>query len=630
MSKPNIKILVSCHKPVCTPDSDLYLPVHVGSLGKETIPGCQRDDCGENISDRNFTFCEMSGQYWAWKNLEADYVGQCHYRRFFYFGEKKCESNDHAQIEDKCLSSLSINKYQLANEALIRDCVEKVDLIRAPYWDVRGVPTPCGPKKTIRDHMCAYGLVTQAELDHMVDICKLVQPDYVDELVAYLNGSKYLGYNCFVMKKSLFNDLCAFEFSILQQFDSEYDYENRTTTHKRICGYLGEILYSVFVAHVSKRGIKIAERPLVFFDETPAPLIHVTADGQTIDIVWRYVESTPVKFSVGLASLIRQLNPSRHYRLTLIHGGHFNFDDCRDMLGTIPSNLEIRQATFPAVGPNDIFDSMTESEAQIVLPFLLPRIMNTDLSSHCKVLWVEGCAFFNSDPAVIVDSAKAPFAAVKSVFLEKELNKPIATDLRNHYLSAAGSWVMIEASAIVMDLTQLSDACPDPFALYCDCASELHADPNGDLVKEFKKYQLYKKKPGSGRDAFCLPLSVYAVRSLMMVRLNFACFTFSDVVPTVSHDELSTWANERTVAAYRMRDESNLIVFSSDTTPFTEPENSLCRDFWRLARGLDSYESLLVTLSEYRPLGLKHALFPVGTRRRKAMFKFVSFIRRYL
>lgn len=630
MSKPNIKILVSCHKPVCTPDSDLYLPVHVGSLGKETIPGCQRDDCGDNISERNFTFCEMSGQYWAWKNLEADYVGQCHYRRFFYFGEKKCESNDHAQIEDDCLSSLSIKKYQLANEALIRDCVERVDLVRAPYWDVRGVPTPCGPKKTIREHMCAYGLVTQAELDHMVDICKIVQPDYVDELVAYLNGSKYLGYNCFVMKRALFDELCAFEFSILQQFDAEYDYENKTTTHKRICGYLGEILYSVFVAHVSKRGIKIAERPLVFFDETPAPLIHVPADGQTIDIVWRYVESTPVKFSVGLASLIRQLNPSHHYRLTLIHGGHFNFDDCRDMLWTIPSNLEIRQATFPAVGPNDIFDSMTEYEAQIVLPFLLPRIMNTDLSGHCKVLWVEGCAYFNSDPAVIVDSAKAPFVAVKSVFLEKEINKPMATDLRNHYLSAAGSWAMNEASAMVMDLAQLSDVCPDPFALYCDCASELHANPNGDLVKEFKKYQLYKKKPGSGRDSFCLPLSVYAVRSLMMVRLNFACFTFSDVVPVVSDNELSTWANERTVAAYRMREESNLIVFSSDTTPFTEPENSLCRDFWRLARSLDSYESLLVTLSEYRPLGLKHALFPVGTRRRKVMFKFASFIRRYL
>ena len=115
-----------------------------------------------------------------------------------------------------------------------------------------------------------------------------------------------------------------------------------------------------------------------------------------------------------------------------------------------------------------------------------------------------------------------------------------------------------------------------------------------------------------------------------MARLNFACFTFSDVVPVVSHDELSTWANERTVAAYRMREESNLIVFSSDTTPFTEPENSLCRDFWRLARGLDSYESLLATLSEYRPLGFKYALFPIGTRRRKVMFKFVSFIRRYL
>lgn len=629
MSKPNIKILVSCHKPVCIPCSDLYLPVHVGSLGKETIPGCQRDDCGENISDRNFTFCEMSGQYWAWKNLEADYVGQCHYRRFFNFDEKKYESNDHAQIEDDCLSPLSIKKYQLANESLIRDCVEKVDLVRAPYWDVRGVPTPCGPKKTIRDHMCAYGLVTQAELDHMVDICKIAQPDYVDELVAYLNGSKYLGYNCFVMKKTLFDELCAFEFSILQQFDFEYDYENKTTTHKRICGYLGEILYSVFVSHISKRGIKIAERPLVFFEETPAPIDAAVVDSQTVDIVWRYAESTPIKFSVALESLIRQLDATRKYRLLLIHNCQFNFANCLNILEAIPENLEIRQATFPVVGPNDLFGSMDAAEAHIVLPFMLPRIMDADSTSHHRVLWVEGCAFFKKDPAVIIEGSVYSLAAIKSVFLEKELNKPVSSRLRDLYLAAAGGWEMSEASALIVDLSQLSTICPEPYELYCACASELGIDPRGDLAKEFQKYQSHKKKPGSAKDAFCFPLSVFAVRSLMMRKLNFSFIPNSSSMPVVSFEEVGMWANECTAKEYKASDESGLLLYSSDTTPFSEPANALCRDYWRLARCMDAYESLLVMLAEYRPLGLKRTLFPVGTRRHRVMFKMVSLIRRF-
>lgn len=80
--RPEIKILVSCHKEVVCPRSRIYLPVQVGSHGKKTISGMQRDDDGENISERNFTFSELTAQYWAWKNLDADYVGQCHYRAF--------------------------------------------------------------------------------------------------------------------------------------------------------------------------------------------------------------------------------------------------------------------------------------------------------------------------------------------------------------------------------------------------------------------------------------------------------------------------------------------------------------------------------------------------------------------
>ena len=78
----DIKILIAMHKPYWTPEDDVYLPLQVGSaLHPHFLP--VTDDSGDNISAKNPGYCEMTGLYWAWKNLKADYVGLCHYRRYF-------------------------------------------------------------------------------------------------------------------------------------------------------------------------------------------------------------------------------------------------------------------------------------------------------------------------------------------------------------------------------------------------------------------------------------------------------------------------------------------------------------------------------------------------------------------
>ena len=68
----NLRVVVAAHKPYWMPADPVYLPVQVGAAGKESIPGYTRDDSGENISAKNPHYCELTGLYWAWKNLPGD------------------------------------------------------------------------------------------------------------------------------------------------------------------------------------------------------------------------------------------------------------------------------------------------------------------------------------------------------------------------------------------------------------------------------------------------------------------------------------------------------------------------------------------------------------------------------
>lgn len=93
--KYTAKVVIATHKKYQMPSDELYIPLHVGSEGKiddKGMPldlGYTKDNTGDNISDFNASFCELTGLYWAWKNLDTDYIGLVHYRRHFSLKKKK-------------------------------------------------------------------------------------------------------------------------------------------------------------------------------------------------------------------------------------------------------------------------------------------------------------------------------------------------------------------------------------------------------------------------------------------------------------------------------------------------------------------------------------------------------------
>ncbi len=82
VDRMSVRVVIATHKPCAVPSDPLYLPLCVG-VATAAPTGFAGDDTGESITEKNSTFCELTGLYWAWKNLPDDYIGLVHYRRYF-------------------------------------------------------------------------------------------------------------------------------------------------------------------------------------------------------------------------------------------------------------------------------------------------------------------------------------------------------------------------------------------------------------------------------------------------------------------------------------------------------------------------------------------------------------------
>ena len=236
----DIKILVATHKKYWMPDDDVYLPIHAGREGKADI-GYIGDNTGDNISAKNANYCELTGLYWAWKNLKCDYIGLCHYRR--YFAGKNIHTNS---IEKK--------KAVILHRADYEKLLQKYDVIlpvKRNYYI-----------ETVRSQY--EHAHNKRDLDEAERIIKELYPEYSEAFSKVMVRTKLHILNMFVMKKTLFDEYCNWLFSILFELEKRIDISNYNQYEARVFGFISERLFSVWV---EKKQLKVKEVSVVFLEK---------------------------------------------------------------------------------------------------------------------------------------------------------------------------------------------------------------------------------------------------------------------------------------------------------------------------------------------------------------------------
>lgn len=269
-----IQIGVACHKPSVLPKNELYVPIQVGAKkAAKRMPEeyYRYDDDGENISEKNPTYCELTAQYWLWKNVEADYYGLCHYRRFLCFQPNDARRNIRGHIEAYAMDAYNLNRFGLENEAQMREVIESCDIVVGEEQNVARLYTPRGNQATAYNHWAAHDrdLIQVRDLNKMLEIFQEVSPEIGGDAVKYLNGNTFLGFNCFVMRRELFDEMCSIEFEVLRRLEQEVELSDYNQQLSRIYGFMGEIIFSSYVYHAEKsEKYRIKRVPLLYFENT--------------------------------------------------------------------------------------------------------------------------------------------------------------------------------------------------------------------------------------------------------------------------------------------------------------------------------------------------------------------------
>lgn len=261
---PKIKIFISTHRSdVYFPENRFLYPIQVGTTEKKCFPGILHDNQGDNIASKNGSYCELTAQYYAYKNMKADYYGFFHYRRYFNFSDVKYPVVIKPFVCGDVLATR--NDEETLKKYLIDE--EHIAATLKGYDYIAPVKTDASDGRTIYEQYHDSVDHYISDLDSVVDIIKTDYPHIYPYAEKYLSSTKSYLCNMFIMKKELFMEYSSFLFDVLEKHETLCDISKYSPVAARVSGYLGERLCGIFLTYLEDSGYKGKELQRVFFQE---------------------------------------------------------------------------------------------------------------------------------------------------------------------------------------------------------------------------------------------------------------------------------------------------------------------------------------------------------------------------
>lgn len=252
------RIYVMTHKKTAEIPNPIYIPMQVGKSGKESF-GYLGDDTGDNISEKNASYCELTGIYWLWKNINCDIIGICHYRRFFSRDEK------------------------LLDKAYIEKTIQKYPII---------IPnSSCVKESSVYEQ---YAKIHNSTKD--LDICRKVleekYPEYLQAFDFSVRTVLISPGNMWITAKSVFDRYCAWLFDILFEAEKQIDISGYDDYQKRVMGFLSERLFRAWLLMqpeaVTEENVKLIDPADFMNAEKKTALLYQYAKLKTAPVLRLY------------------------------------------------------------------------------------------------------------------------------------------------------------------------------------------------------------------------------------------------------------------------------------------------------------------------------------------------------
>ncbi len=255
MTKLKIFVSYKFKHPIL--ENEIVTPIQTGrAISDEIFDEMIGDNTGDNISDKNSRYCELTAQYWVWKNYDLignpDYVGFMHYRRQFIF-DKNLKHSKYLWLPGTnfyYVKKMYKGYMKHFSPNVIFPFLETApDSIAFKHVDIY----PISKQTNMRDHF-AIGMPAQkAEVfDIFEEVIKQYYPEYAQTFEEFKNGTTMFCCNSFIMPKDLFFEYSEFLFGVLEKVDKRVDSSGFNKAELRFLGFLGEYLLSIFLMQKMK------------------------------------------------------------------------------------------------------------------------------------------------------------------------------------------------------------------------------------------------------------------------------------------------------------------------------------------------------------------------------------------